>query len=109
MIQTISGGLDDRLGIFIVSMPVRAFLDSDGAYIGVRSPVKSVSMPVRAFLDSDGTRLLFVHRDGSVSMPVRAFLDSDIVPPPSSMDREPFQCPSGHFLIQTEKNQRGGK
>ena len=37
-----------------------------------------------------------------VSMPVRAFLDSD---PQGNLWQtlclQPFQCPSGHFLIQT--------
>jgi len=36
-----------------------------------------------------------------VSMPVRAFLDSDAVEVGRDEDDNKFQCPSGHFLIQT--------
>ena len=37
-----------------VSMPVRAFLDSDAGGVGrTAAAVLEVSMPVRAFLDSD--------------------------------------------------------
>ncbi len=63
----------------LVSMPVRAFLDSDVAMLCLRGVEVSVSMPVRAFLDSDcsqDTKPSVVCR-GRVSMPVRAFLDSD--------------------------------
>ena len=62
-----------------VSMPVRAFLDSDQLHPQtLRSFSRTVSMPVRAFLDSDPTKTLALIIVGSsVSMPVRAFLDSD--------------------------------
>ena len=42
----------------MVSMPVRAFLDSDYSNSTMRAKVKEVSMPVRAFLDSDTVRIL---------------------------------------------------
>ena len=66
-----------------VSMPVRAFLDSD---IPIRRKEKmgwldetEVSMPVRAFLDSDaGFGSAVPEEYTPVSMPVRAFLDSDL-------------------------------
>ncbi len=36
-------------------------------------------------------------------MPVRAFLDSDYIPQYQEHRHLPwFQCPSGHFLIQTD-------
>ena len=60
-------------------MPVRAFLDSDPAIVILRGAVMHVSMPVRAFLDSDPS-----WRADNVCRLI------------------PFQCPSGHFLIQTK-------
>ncbi len=80
MIQTIAS-----LGFTeadFVSMPVRAFLDSDGSGATAKTSLrKPVSMPVRAFLDSDRNR--------------GARADTNF---------HPFQCPSGHFLIQTRKD-----
>ncbi len=60
-------------------------------------------MPVRAFLDSDRTWGTFLPEKGCiVSMPVRAFLDSDnYTRRITRSDGGGFQCPSGHFLIQT--------
>jgi len=50
----------EALGRGEVSMPVRAFLDSDTSVISRVLPAGGfVSMPVRAFLDSDLVDLLF--------------------------------------------------
>ncbi len=63
----------------LVSMPVRAFLDSDLIRCGRTHRPQTVSMPVRAFLDSDHRLPLprLGRQRRTVSMPVRAFLDSD--------------------------------
>jgi len=58
-------------------------------------------MPVRAFLDSDRIPFSFDHDQQVVSMPVRAFLDSDFLVGGNCILGDEFQCPSGHFLIQT--------
>ena len=53
MIQT-DNGYQVRVRFGKVSMPVRAFLDSDAGGVGrTAAAVLEVSMPVRAFLDSD--------------------------------------------------------
>ena len=59
-------------------------------------------MPVRAFLDSDSDNHLEVIARYIVSMPVRAFLDSDGSGADKLARWDGFQCPSGHFLIQTQ-------
>jgi len=63
----------------MVSMPVRAFLDSDRSpELVEKGRAMGVSMPVRAFLDSDEIWGYSVRTlTNYVSMPVRAFLDSD--------------------------------
>ena len=45
--------IDGKYGYYCVSMPVRAFLDSDPMERSRKSTMYPVSMPVRAFLDSD--------------------------------------------------------
>jgi len=79
LIQTkLRVGPDEMVSVS-VSMPVRAFLDSDFRWnMGVKHCEVYVSMPVRAFLDSDPMERSRKSTMYPVSMPVRAFLDSDM-------------------------------
>ncbi len=59
--------------------------------------IELVSMPVRAFLDSDiNLSRLARRRSTTVSMPVRAFLDSDpFFPPPEEPAEQRFNARQG--------------